>query len=106
MNNHDCTQIENISKLREAVATLTNAVDNLNSNIIRLDKRCNGTFDAIGKHMNEAPDYRSKIDILMNQVKDIKEEKNNTTKASQWRVGLIVGVIMGLLSIIVNLYLK
>ncbi len=92
-----CIQAENIGALKEAAGALKDAV-------VRLDARINGTFKQIGEHISEAPDYRSKIKVLENEVKNIKEEKNNTTKASQWRVGLIVGLIPTAVSLILHFW--
>jgi len=81
-----CIQQENIGALKEAAENLKVAID-------RLDKRINGTFSTIGNHIKEGPLYRAKIEVLEHDIKNIKEEKLNTVKASQWRIGLIVGVL-------------
>lgn len=99
MADHDCIQQENIGSLKEAVISLKDAV-------LRLDKRCNGTFESIGDHIKESPVYRGKIDILENEIKNIKEEKNNTTKASQWRIALIVGSLISIINLLANIFLK
>ena len=94
-----CIQLENIGALKEAANTLKDAVD-------RLDKRINGTFRTIGEHINESPLYRAKIEVMENEIKNIREEKLNTIKASQWRIGLIVGIIIALMNIIAGIALK
>lgn len=88
-----CTQLENIGTLKEAALFLKDAVS-------RLDKRINGTFDTIGEHIKESPYYRGKIDVLENEIKNIKQEKNNTTKNAQWRIGIIVGLICAFPSLV------
>ncbi len=117
---HDCIQSDNIKRIGdivdkrgEVIGALTEAVKNINGNIIqmdinirndlaRLDKRINGSFDTIGEHIKESPIYRGEIERLKVEVKNIKEEKNNTTKDSQWRIGLICavpGILMALIEI-------
>jgi len=94
-----CSQKENIGELKKAANNLEDAVK-------RLDKRINGTFDTIGQHIAEAPEYRSRIDVIDNTIKLMKEEKFNTTKNSQWRIGLIVGVICTLSNVAVGVLIK
>ena len=96
---HECIQQENIGALKEAADTLKDAIE-------RLDTRINGSFKQIGDHINESPVYRSKIEVLEREVSNMKEERLNTVKASQWRIGLIVGVLMGLMNIIAGIWLK
>jgi chromosome segregation ATPase len=97
MERPECIQKENIGTLKEAAENLKEAVQ-------RLDKRINGTFDTIGKHIAEAPIYRSKLDVLEALVKKNKEEKLNTTKNSQWRIGIIVGIISTVGNIIMRFF--
>ena len=94
-----CSQKENIGELKKAANNLEDAVK-------RLDKRINGTFDTIGQHIAEAPEYRSRIDVIDNTIKLMREEKLNTTKNSQWRIGLIVGVICTLSNLAVGVLIK
>lgn len=82
---HDCVQLEAIGGLKKAAEILEKAVSHLHA-------RINGTFDAIDKHIEEGKSYRNEITKLGVIVENIVQEKNNTTKASQWRVGLIVGL--------------
>jgi len=89
-----CIQRENIGSLKEAATQLKFTVE-------RLDKRINGALDKIANHLEESPIYRGEIAILKTEVKNLKEEKNNTTKASQWRVGLIIGVVISLVQIVI-----
>lgn len=110
---HDCIQQNNINRLENATIELTKATASLdatvkavNANIERLDKRCNGTFRTIGDHIAEAPAYREDIAKLKVEVKNIKEEKLNTIKASQWRIGLIVGLVMGVVEIGIRVFVK
>jgi len=110
---HGCIQQQNINRLENATIDLVKATASLdatvkavNVNIERLDKRCNGTFKAIGDHINEAPTYREDIGKLKVEVKNMKEERLNTVKASQWRIGLIVGFIMGVVELAIRLFVK
>ena len=96
---HICIQQENIGALKKAAESLEQSID-------RLDKRINGSFKQIGDHIAESPAYRGKIDVLENEVKNMKEEKLNTIKASQWRIGLIVGCIIAITNIIAGIMLK
>ena len=80
--------------------------ENVEAAIIRLDKRINGTFASIAEHLKDSPKYRADLEVLKIEVKNMKEEKHNTTKASQWRIGLIVGGVCSLpsfITMIVNL---
>lgn len=96
---HECSQLESIGALKEAADSLKGAIE-------RLDKRCNGTFNTIGEHIKESPVYRGQIEVLRTEINILKEEKNNSIKASQWRIGLIVGAMIGILNVVVGIGLK
>ena len=113
MSDHECTQKDTINRnttaigdLRQIAGELKNAVENLNQSVIRLDKRCNGTFETIGSHIAEAPEYRMKINEVAKDIECIKQEKLNTQKQAQWRVALIVSVSMGILTIVGNIIMR
>lgn len=94
-----CTEKESIGRLKEAV-------ENLTKSITRLDDRVNGTFEIIGKHIEEAPTYRSKIEMLEREVEIITREKLSSIKQSQWRIGIISGSVIGIFTVIINLILR
>ena len=79
-------------KAFEDIASIKTGMVNMEGHITRLDKRINGTFHKIGEHIDESPEYREAIVVLQTDVKAIKEEKLNTTKNAQWRIGLICGI--------------
>ena len=99
MPEHICTEKETLGSLKEAV-------NNLNQSVIRLDLRCNGTFDKIDKHITESDGYRQRIILNEKCLKDIKEEKLNTTKNSQWRIALIVGTFISATNLIIRVFLR
>ena len=71
--------------------------------IDRLDKRINGAFVRIEKHVDEGDKeggFRERLVKLEMLVVTATEEKLNSVKASQWRIGIIVGVIVALPSIV------
>jgi len=96
---HTCIQQENIGTLKEVANTLKDAIE-------RLDNRINGSFKQIGDHISESPVYRSKIDILEREVSNMKEEKLNTVKASQYRISLVTGIVIATINVVVTLILK
>ena len=108
-----CTQKENIQRLLDAeshksevMGALIEATNSVKESILRLDKRINGTFNIIGEHIKESPFYRGKIETLETEIKNIKEEKLNTIKNSQWRIGIIVGVLCTAAHFLGNLLCK
>ena len=74
-----------------------------NSHIDRLDSRINGAFTRIEKHVDEGDKkggFRERLVKLETLVLTATNEKLNSVKASQWRIGIIVGVIIGLPSMV------
>jgi hypothetical protein len=57
---------------------------------------------AIAEHVITSTKYRTMTEKHEETLKNIKEEKLNTTKNAQWRVGLIVGVCMSILVTVIN----
>lgn len=88
---HDCIQQETIGSLKKAVEILEGS--------------CSKLFLMIETHVKDSPEFRDKIKTVEVEVKNMKEEKNNTTKASQWRVALIVGLIASLPSAFLSIIL-
>ena len=89
MDEHICTQEKALGRLEEAA-------NNLKESVERLDRRINGSFDTIANHIKESPDWRSRIIVVEEALSHIKQEKTNTQKQAQYRVGIIVGVVAGL----------
>ena len=77
-------------------------IKGIRDDIKRLDNRINGTFDTIGDHIKESPEYRTKIDKMETLLGTIKQEKLNSVKASQWRIGLICGGLPTIVLIILK----
>ena len=113
---HECQQKEIIEKLISDLGEIKGIVSQIPQQYERLDRRINGTFVDINEHIRGANDWRSRIIVLETAIVNmresmldfcknveknflsIKEEKLNTTKASQWRIALIVSTVVGVLS--------
>ena len=75
----------------------------LSGDIKRLDDRVNGTFKRIGKHVDEGDKpggFRERLVRIETLVATATQEKLNTVKASQWRIGIIAGLPGAILAII------
>lgn len=103
------------TQMREDLGAIKAGVESIKEAMNRLDIRINGSFKAIGEHISEAPDYRSKINVMDTELrlfkddvgkkfKDAKEERLNTVKASQWRIGLIVALVPTTVAIILHFW--
>ena len=71
--------------------------------IDRLDKRINGAFERLQTHVDEGErqgGYRDRLTKLEMLVTKATQEKLNSVKAAQWRVGLIVGAPATILAIL------
>jgi hypothetical protein len=84
--------------LPECVQRFDRLDEKLDELIKRAD-RINGRYE---KHMEESTRYRRDVDRHEHLLSVIEKEKLNTAKASQWRVGLIVGVVMTIFTAIVR----
>jgi len=79
-----------------------------NDHIDRLDKRINGAFVRIEKHVDEGDKeggFRERLVKIETLVVTATEEKLNSVKASQWRIGLIAG-IPGVIATIILIVFK
>ena len=93
---------EEHSKIMLALGRIEQKCDNTSENISRLDKRINGAFDRVNKHVAEGEGvdgYRERLVKLEQVVMIAAREKLNSTKASQWRIGLITGAPAAILAI-------
>ena len=94
-----CKQEDRLARL-DAISDKTNrmigefsaTLKSVNANVVRLDKRINGAFSKYEKHVDESEERILQIFSNTRDIKAIKEEKLNTTKNSQWRIGLIAGL--------------
>lgn len=75
--------------------------DNKLDGVIKRLDRVNGRYE---KHLDESVDYRRAVDEHEILLKQIKEEKHNTTKQSQWRIGIIVATGAILAQIIIGVF--
>ncbi len=91
--------VSDVGEIKGGIKLITDSIN-------RLDSRINGSFKQIGDHIAEAPEYRSKIVAIETEVKNIKEEKNNSVKASQWRIGLIVGIGTSVVMILIRVLFR
>jgi hypothetical protein len=88
--------------------------------IKNIDKKCEAILSdlrstreeiwgRVNKHIDEAPAVRQKVVEIDTELRlhkedtkrefiKAKEEKLNSIKASQWRIGLIVATVMGIIS--------
>ena len=93
-------------KIVEGIARIEEKQDNTNDHIERLDARINGAFGRIDKHVDEGDKpggFRDRFVKLETLVARATQEKLNSVKAAQWRIGLIVGspaIILAILKII------
>ena len=88
------------TKLVGTLSALKQSIDNSTDRIERLDNRINGSFERINKHVSEGDVYRDKLIKLETIVSLAANEKLNTTKNSQYRIGIIVGVIIAVANIL------
>lgn len=82
------------SQVITGIARTEQKIDTLSADMARLDKRINGSFDRIAKHVDEgekAGGFRERLTKLEMLVATAAQEKLNSTKASQYRIGLICG---------------
>ena len=50
--------------------------------------------------------HAERLSTFEKALKDIKDEKHNTAKAAQWRVGIIVGVVIAVINILAKVFIK
>jgi hypothetical protein len=81
--------------LPECIQMFKRLDEKLDGLIDRAD-RINGRYE---KHMDESVLFRKMVDRHDHFIELAHEEKLNTAKASQWRVGIIVGVAMGIITV-------
>jgi len=87
--------------LPECIEMFKNVNYKLDQLIERADK-INGRYE---KHIDESSKYRKSVDRHDHILDLMEKEKYNTSKNAQWRVGLIVGVVMGLLTLASKLFI-
>jgi len=95
---------EEHSGIVRSLGNIEGKLDSTLAGIDRLDKRINGTFKQISDHINESPEYRGKIMAIETEIRNIKTEKLNSIKASQWRIGLIVGTGTSIVMVILKIF--
>ena len=81
-------------KVVEGLARIEQKQDNALDHIDRLDKRVNGAFSRIDKHVDEGDKeggFRDRLIKLETIIVKLSEEKLNSVKAAQYRIALIVG---------------
>lgn len=100
------TPCEEHSSVVRGLGNIEGKLDGIATDIKRLDIRVNGVFTEMGEHIKEAPAYRDRIISVERDIKYIKEEKLNSVKNSQWRIGLIVGCSIAILQIGFNFFMN
>ena len=104
-------------EILSALTAVRNQPCNYHTEIVNTIASIKGSIQAIveihSNHWNEIKDTLDELKTTVrlvngheNILKNMKEEKLNTTKNAQYRVGLIVGVIMGLITIVGNIFIK
>jgi len=91
------------STITQILGRIEQKCESLASDIGRLDKRINGSFDRIGKHVDEGErpgGFRERLAKIEQIVETIAQEKLNSTKAAQWRIGIVAGLPGTLLALI------
>lgn len=69
----------------------------------KLDKRINGAFDRISRHIEEGEKpggHRERLLKLEQIVDALCKETMNSTKQAQWRIGVIAGMPGAILAVI------
>jgi hypothetical protein len=84
--------------LPECVQRFDNLSEKLDGLIQRAD-RINGRYE---KHIEESVKYRREVDKHEHLLGVIEKEKLNTVKNAQYRVGIIVGIIMTIFTAVVR----
>lgn len=92
----------NAKILPECVQMFKNVEFKLDQLIDRADK-INGRYE---KHLDSSESYRKLVDQHEYALDLIKNEKFNTAKLSQWRVGLIASVMTAVLTTIIRVLWK
>ena len=100
---------EHTSILAECVQRFDNLSEKLEMLIARSD-RINGRYE---NHLEESTPYRSKVDrhehrleLMEKSAEKALSEKWNSTKAAQWRIGLIIGGILSLFNLGIVVWTK
>jgi hypothetical protein len=92
-------RMEVLPECKEMFKALDNKLDQLIERSDRIDHRYE-------RHIEESVKYRREVDkheLLLNLI---EKEKLNTMKASQWRVGLIVGGVVGVITTLARILWK
>jgi len=97
----ECLQI--FKRIEQKIDARSAHTDELLAGLIQRADRINGRYE---KHIKESTEYRRKVDKHEHTLDSLEkaatkamQERLNTTKAAQWRIGLIVAVSMSLLTI-------
>lgn len=100
---HDCMQKARIERHEQMLSDgnrllgiLEAGAKTLNDQWARLDKRLNGAFTAMTEHVADGDNWRARIVALEKVLELASKEKLNTTKASQYRISLITGILCSL----------
>lgn len=89
-------------KLSNDIAVVKNDVQYIRTYIDKQDTRISTHI-----HEGEKPGgVRERLTIAEQEIKTIRDEKLNSTKASQWRIGLIVAVGMSVVNIIARIWIR
>jgi len=97
---------EEHSGVVRSLGNIEGKIDSLIDGQKRLDDRINGTFREIGEHLRDSPEYRGRIVGLETEMRNIRDEKLNSVKASQWRIGIIVGIGTSIVMILLKVFFK
>ncbi len=92
--------IDRFNQIMQDIGELKGFVTQIPQQYKDLNKRINGTFEAIGEHMKEAPEYRERIATVESEVKTINSSRKQNIKTSQWKTGLIIGGILSIPSLV------
>jgi hypothetical protein len=72
--------------------------DRLDEKLDMLIDRSDRIDSRYEKHIETSTAYREKVERHDHLLSLIEKEKLNTLKASQWRIGIIVGCIVGIVT--------
>ncbi len=101
----ECMQI--FKRIEQKIDSRSSHTDELLAGLIQRADRINGRYE---KHINESTDYRRKVDKHEHALESLEkaatkamQERLNTTKAAQWRIGLIVAAGMSFLTVVAQI---
>lgn len=115
MTEHKCFQngrikrnekaIDIFHKTMQDIGEIKGLVKGVPAALQRVENRVNGSFQRIDKHIDESPVKERRLSTVETEVKSIKETREGSTRAYQWKTALIVGIICAIPTAIATLFI-